>query len=192
MFENAAIHRREWADVGKAAAVGTKGDRRYPALPDPDHLLVIAAGGPGRRVRGRDPTVAGSQEPGGDGAGRGVRRLLTGGRPRTPETPDDTIGAIMTHEVLDPTYDDGQAGDESPALAERLDSLDGVTIGIISNGKQGTRRFFDALAAELTETYGAADVVIRVTKSNYSAPADPEILDRAKEEWQAVVAGVGD
>jgi hypothetical protein len=46
VFENAAIHRREWADVGKAAAVGTKGDRRYPALPDPDALLVIAAGGP--------------------------------------------------------------------------------------------------------------------------------------------------
>lgn len=46
VFENAAIYRREWADVGKAAAVGTKGDRRYPALPDPDHLLVLAAGGP--------------------------------------------------------------------------------------------------------------------------------------------------
>lgn len=97
----------------------------------------------------------------------------------------------MTHEVLDPTHDDGLPTDDSPALAERLESLAGVTIGIISNGKQGTRRFFDALAAELTDTHGAAEVV-RVTKSNYSAPADPEILDRAKEEWQAVVAGVGD
>ncbi len=97
----------------------------------------------------------------------------------------------MTHEVLDPTHDDGLASDRTPVLAERLDSIAGATIGIISNGKQGTRRFFDALAAELIETHGAADVV-RVTKSNYSAPADPEILDRAKEEWRAVVAGVGD
>ena len=97
----------------------------------------------------------------------------------------------MTLEVLDPTHDDGRSADDPVALAERLDSLAGATIGIVSNGKQGTRRFFDALAKELTETYGAAEVV-RVTKSNYSAPADAEILDRAKEEWQALVAGVGD
>ena len=97
----------------------------------------------------------------------------------------------MTLEVLDPTHDDGRDADAPVALAERLDSLAGVTIGIVSNGKQGTRRFFDALATELTETHGAADVV-RVTKSNYSAPADAEILDRAREEWQALIAGVGD
>jgi len=97
----------------------------------------------------------------------------------------------MTLEVLDPTHDDG-SGEEGPvALADRLDSFAGATIGIISNGKQGTRRFFDALATELIDVHGAANVV-RVTKSNYSAPADAELLDRAKEEWQALVAGVGD
>jgi hypothetical protein len=46
VFEQARIHRREWADVGKGAVVGDKGDREYHALPDPDHLIVIAAGGP--------------------------------------------------------------------------------------------------------------------------------------------------
>lgn len=46
VFENAAILRGEWADCGKGAVVGDKADRRYQALPDPDHLLVIAAGGP--------------------------------------------------------------------------------------------------------------------------------------------------
>lgn len=46
VFERARIHRREWADCGKAAVVGDKGGREYAALPDPDHLLVIAAGGP--------------------------------------------------------------------------------------------------------------------------------------------------
>ncbi len=46
VFEQARIHRREWADVGKGAVVGDKGDREYQALPDPDHLIVIAAGGP--------------------------------------------------------------------------------------------------------------------------------------------------
>ena len=46
VFENARIHRREWAQVGKAAVVGSRDDREYTALPDPAHLLIIAAGGP--------------------------------------------------------------------------------------------------------------------------------------------------
>ena len=40
------VHRREWAECGKGAIVGKRADQEYPALPDPDHLLVIAAGGP--------------------------------------------------------------------------------------------------------------------------------------------------
>lgn len=46
VFEHARIHRREWADCGKANAVGDRGDREHTALTDPDDLLVIAAGGP--------------------------------------------------------------------------------------------------------------------------------------------------
>jgi hypothetical protein len=44
VFEHARIHRRQWADCGKARIVGDKGDLQYAALPDEDHLLVIAAG----------------------------------------------------------------------------------------------------------------------------------------------------
>ena len=93
----------------------------------------------------------------------------------------------MTIEVLDPTY-----GDDANefALAVRPASLEGATVGVISNGKQGTRPFFDALERELLEHHGVAEVV-RVTKSNYSAPADPDIMDRARL-WTALVAGVGD
>lgn len=46
VFEKARIHRREWAECGKGAVVADKGDKEYAALPDPDHLMVIAAGGP--------------------------------------------------------------------------------------------------------------------------------------------------
>jgi hypothetical protein len=46
IFERARIRRGEWADCGKAAIVGDQADREYAALPDPDHLIVIAAGGP--------------------------------------------------------------------------------------------------------------------------------------------------
>lgn len=91
----------------------------------------------------------------------------------------------MPIEVLDPSNEEEP---EPFTAAGRLDTLRGATIGLLSNGKQGTVVFFDALERELRDR-GAE--VERVVKGNYSAPAEPEIIDRAKR-WQAVVAGVGD
>ena len=90
-------------------------------------------------------------------------------------------------EVLDPT-----PGTAPPAgqLAPRLDTLEGKTIGFISNGKEGTKGFFRHLETILKEQYGVARVVSR-TKSNYSAPADRHIVDEIKK-WDAVVSGLGD
>jgi len=99
-------------------------------------------------------------------------------------TPADNPNAI---EVLDPTYGDNST-DFAPAT--RLPTLDGATVGIISNGKEGTPAFFDALEDALREHHGVAEVV-RLTKPNYSAPADASIMDRAAR-WHALIAGVGD
>ncbi|MBE90189.1 MAG: hypothetical protein CMM76_12220 [Rhodospirillaceae bacterium] len=93
----------------------------------------------------------------------------------------------MSLEFLDPTHETAAA---DFALAGRLPALKGMTVGIISNGKFGTAPFFDAFENELVESYGVAKVVRR-TKSNYSAPADPHIMDEA-QEWNALVAGIGD
>lgn len=46
IYERARIKRSEWADVGKGAVVRDRGETVYTALESPDHLLVIAAGGP--------------------------------------------------------------------------------------------------------------------------------------------------
>lgn len=46
VYDNARVLRKDWADCGKGAVVGHRGENEYAALPDPDHLLVIAAGGP--------------------------------------------------------------------------------------------------------------------------------------------------
>jgi hypothetical protein len=46
MHRRARVHRREWAEVGKAAVVRDQGDSEYAALESPDQLLVVAAGGP--------------------------------------------------------------------------------------------------------------------------------------------------
>ncbi len=93
----------------------------------------------------------------------------------------------MSFEILDPTHEEASV---EFSLADRPANLRGATIGIISNGKQGTRPFFDSLEDELRNTFGVAEVV-RVTKSNYSAPAERTIFDSAKR-WSALISGIGD
>ncbi len=93
----------------------------------------------------------------------------------------------MTFEVLVPTYDDAAKTLETTG---RLSTLEGTTIGIVSNGKMGTVDFFDAMERTLLDDYGVAEVV-RTTKGNYSAPAGPDIVNAA-ERWHALIAGIGD
>jgi hypothetical protein len=93
----------------------------------------------------------------------------------------------MTILVLDPTTEDAPP---AGALAPRLDTLRGKTVGFISNGKEGTKGFFAHLERILREQHGVAEVVLR-TKSNYSAPADSHIVDEIRR-WHAVVTGIGD
>jgi hypothetical protein len=93
----------------------------------------------------------------------------------------------MTFRVLDPTPET-----EPPAgqLAPRLATLEGKTVGFISNGKEGTKGFFAHLDRLLREEHGVAKVVL-CTKSNYSAPADAHIVAEIKN-WDAVISGIGD
>jgi len=93
----------------------------------------------------------------------------------------------MSMEVLDPTYGGGTAGFEPAA---RIASLEGKTVGLISNGKKGTKPFFDAMERVLKEEVGVGRVVLAV-KGNYSAPAEPAIMAEAPE-WDAAFAGIGD
>lgn len=89
--------------------------------------------------------------------------------------------------VLDPTFEQAAAGfTPSP----RLEELRGKTVGIISNGKEGTAHFFAHLEAVLRSRYGVADVVQRV-KHSLSAPAERAIMDEAAT-WDVALAGVGD
>jgi hypothetical protein len=93
----------------------------------------------------------------------------------------------MVLTVLDPTNETAPVvGQPAPRLA----SLAGATVGFISNGKEGTQGFFAHLDRILRQDFGVAEVIRRV-KSNYSAPADPDIVDELRR-WQAVVTGVGD
>ena len=93
----------------------------------------------------------------------------------------------MTIRVLNPTSESVVAtGNPAP----RLTSLKGKTVGLISNGKEGTAGFFAHVDRLLRERYQVAEVVLR-TKSNYSAPAEDEIIDEAKN-WDLAITGLGD
>ena len=93
----------------------------------------------------------------------------------------------MTFRVLDPTNEITRVGGR-PAV--RPSSLQGKTIGFISNGKEGTKGYFAQLERMLREELGVGHVIWR-TKSNYSAPADAHIIGEIPK-WEAVVTGVGD
>ena len=89
--------------------------------------------------------------------------------------------------ILDPTNEQKTAGVQ---LAARLPSLEGLTVGIITNAKEGTKGYFTHLERLLRQEMGVADVVWR-EKSNYSAPCDAHIV-REITNWHSVFAGVGD
>jgi hypothetical protein len=93
----------------------------------------------------------------------------------------------MALEVLDPT---SEARPPLGQPASRSASLAGKTIGLISNGKKGTKTFFAQFDRLLREEFEVADVIMRA-KSNFSAPADKDIVDEIAR-WQAVITGVGD
>ena len=93
----------------------------------------------------------------------------------------------MTIRVLNPTSESVVA---TLNPAPRLTSLEGKTVGLISNGKEGTAGFFAHVDRLLRERYKVAKVILR-TKSNYSAPAENEIIDDAKN-WDLAITGLGD
>jgi len=93
----------------------------------------------------------------------------------------------MVIQVLDPT---NETAPPLGALAPRLSTLAGKTVGFISNGKEGTKGFFAHLDRMLRDEHGVADVIWR-TKSNYSAPADAHIVAEIAG-WDLAISGIGD
>ena len=93
----------------------------------------------------------------------------------------------MTIRILNPN---SEAVVETMQPAPRLTSLAGKTVGLISNGKEGTTGFFAHVDRLLRERYQVAKVVLRI-KSNYSAPAEEEIIDEARN-WDLAITGLGD
>ncbi|MBM87406.1 MAG: hypothetical protein CMQ41_03435 [Gammaproteobacteria bacterium] len=93
----------------------------------------------------------------------------------------------MALTVLNPTI---EYDSRDFKLAPRIDTLAGKTVGLISNGKEGTQGFFTHLDQQLREKLKVAEVIWE-TKSNYSAPAEDDIIERARA-WDLAITGLGD
>lgn len=89
--------------------------------------------------------------------------------------------------LLDPTLDAERSGG---AMAPRLASLRGRTVGLLSNGKIGTSAFFARLAERLVADCGVQRV-IRDEKPDMSRSAPAQVIARLRG-LDAVITGLGD
>lgn len=88
--------------------------------------------------------------------------------------------------VLDPRA----LPDQSEHLAERLDGIQGATVGLLWNNRPRGDRILKGLASELESRYGASTVF--TSKLRVGSGAPQEEIRRLEKEVQAVIVGVGD
>ena len=96
--------------------------------------------------------------------------------------------ASDTVTLLDPSAED--VPDEH-ALAARLTSLAGTTIGLVDNTKRNSDVFLQNVEALLRDQYGVSQVVFR-RKANANTPAPPELIDQVAAPCDAVIHAVAD
>ena len=96
--------------------------------------------------------------------------------------------ATSTIEVLDPT---AEAVPEDAVVSPRLSSLDGVTLGLLANGKQNSPELLDMVYDVLADSYEFAGVVSR-NKGDASRPCPDDILQELVGRCDVVITASGD
>jgi len=91
--------------------------------------------------------------------------------------------------ILDPTLLTSAATASSPA--PRPVELTGATVGLLANGKSNGMALLDRIAEILRERHGIGEVV-RVAKTNASAPVREEDAELLAKRCAAVVTAIGD
>lgn len=95
---------------------------------------------------------------------------------------------IQTNEqVLDPR---GDVTVDARSPADRLESLEGKTVGFLDNAKTNADIFLDEVSEVLSEEYGVEETIHR-RKSNTAIPAD-SIATYLNDHCDAVVNAYGD
>ena len=76
------------------------------------------------------------------------------------------------------------------ASASRLETLDGVRLGVLDNTKWNASKLLRRVLAELAT--GQAASANFYAKPSFSRPAEAELLDRIAAENDAVITAIGD
>lgn len=90
-------------------------------------------------------------------------------------------------EILDPR---GEVNYDPKPIAERLESLEGATVGLLDNSKSNADVFLEVVGEKLKSEYGVEEVVYR-RKDKSPIPAD-SIADQLHSQCDAVVNAYGD
>lgn len=94
----------------------------------------------------------------------------------------------MSIRYLVPTQD---ADIVAAGMAPRLRDLNGITLGILSNGKANATRLLELVGAEMQAQYGVADIVQELKlAAGSNCPAT--VLDSLAAQADAVVVAIGD
>ena len=90
--------------------------------------------------------------------------------------------------VYDPR---GTVTAEPRALASRLETLDGLRLGVLDNTKWNASKLLRHVVAGLEAGQPLAGVRL-YAKPSFSRPAEAELLDRMAAENDAVITAIGD
>ena len=93
--------------------------------------------------------------------------------------------------ILDPTLSAASAAVVTLPRAVRPARLDGGTLGLLANGKSNGMALLDHVARLLSARHRIAGVV-RVAKTNASAPVSEEDAERLAARASAIVTAIGD
>ncbi|HYV60243.1 MAG TPA: hypothetical protein VFA62_09270 [Acidimicrobiia bacterium] len=76
-------------------------------------------------------------------------------------------------------------------LSALPESLDGLTVGVLENGKPNARLLLQTVADALAEQVGTRVGPV-IGKHSAAEPADAEVLDNLRRTAQVVLTGSGD
>lgn len=96
----------------------------------------------------------------------------------------------MREPLLDPTGD-GDRGTDTTLVMPRPQSLAGLTVGLLENGKPNATVLLHAVGRELREKYGVREVRM-FSKSYFGTPVEESVVQQMLHNCDFAVAAIGD
>jgi len=95
----------------------------------------------------------------------------------------------MSPVLMDPR---GKSPEKLVSLtARRVSSLEGKTIGLMSNTKPNSAQLLEDIGQLLVQRYGVKELVVR-QKPNFYTPAPPQLVEELANSCDAVLTAIGD